>query len=126
MTEVERKIALTRFLREENAMNRMKMKNREEILYGSGKTSFGGREELPLVYDGYLGEEDFGLTQPSEHHSTLGLRMALAILLFSAVLYLDKTGASFNGQPVSAMISSQVDISMEGKLADFISRFETD
>lgn len=126
MTEVERKIALTRFLREENAMNRMKMKNREEILYGSGKAAFGGKEELPLVYDGYLGEEYPGMVQPFEHHSTFGLRMALAVLLFGAVIYLDKTGASLNGQPVAAMISSQVDISMEGKLADFISRFETD
>ena len=34
MTDVERKIRLTRFLREENAVNRMQMRSREEILYG--------------------------------------------------------------------------------------------
>ncbi len=37
MTDVERKLELTRFLREEDRTNRMKIKTRENILYGTGK-----------------------------------------------------------------------------------------
>ena len=35
MTDTERKLELTRYLRQEQNLNRMKVKNREEILYGS-------------------------------------------------------------------------------------------
>ena len=37
MEDAERKLELTRYLRQEQNLNRMKVKNREEILYGSGK-----------------------------------------------------------------------------------------
>lgn len=126
MTEAERKLQLTRFLREENAMNRMKMKSREEILYGTGKP-LSGKEELPLVYEGHLGEDGFGLMQQAPmRHSTFGIRLALALILFGAVIYMDKTGASLNGRPAAQVISGQVSISMEEKLLDFVNSFETD
>lgn len=126
MTEMERKLQLTRFLREENTVNRMKMRSREEILYGTGKP-LSGKEELPLVYGGHLGEDDFGLVQqPTVHRSTFGLRMALALLLFGAVIYMDKTGTVLNGEPAAQVISGQVSISMEEKLLDFVNRLDMD
>lgn len=38
MEDAERKLELTRYLRQEQNLNRMKVKNREDILYGTGKT----------------------------------------------------------------------------------------
>ena len=45
MEDAERKLELTRYLRQEQNLNRMKVKNREDILYGTGKNSemlYGG------------------------------------------------------------------------------------
>ena len=39
MEDAERKLELTRYLRQEQNLNRMKVKNREDILYGTGKNS---------------------------------------------------------------------------------------
>lgn len=123
MTEVERKMKLTRFIREENAMNRMKIKNRENILYGNGKAQYN-KEELPLVYDGYLKDDEFAMgTQSAEAGSTFGLRVVLAILLFGAVVYLDRNGINFNGELAAQVIARQVTASDEGKLIDFVSNF---
>lgn len=128
MTEVEKKMQLTRFLREENAVNRMKIKNRENILYGNGKAQYN-KENLPLVYDGYLGDEEyasFGTAQPENTGSTLGLRILLAILLFGAVVYLDRTGINFNGELAAQVIARQVAVSEEEKLVDFVNGFVSD
>lgn len=122
MTEVERKMQLTRFIREENAMNRMKIKNRENILYGNGRAQYN-KEELPLVYDGYPGENEFALQPQSAGSFTFGLRVILAVVLFGAVVYLDRTGINFNGELAAQVIARQVTASDEGKLIDFVSNF---
>ncbi|MDO4332119.1 MAG: hypothetical protein Q4C58_05455 [Eubacteriales bacterium] len=124
MTDVERKIQLTRFIREENALNRMKLKNREHILYGNGKQQYGD-DDLPLVYDGYLEEGEFGAVRPAQPAggSTLGLRIVLAVLLFAAVVYLDRTGVMIDGQFAAQVIARQIAVSDEGKLIDFVSNF---
>lgn len=124
MTEVERKMQLTRFIREENAMNRMKIKNRESILYGNGKPQ-ANRDELPLVHDGCLNEDDLSVMR-ADHgapRSTFGLRIILAIVLFAAVVYLDRNGIMFNGELAAQVIARQVAVSDEGKLIDFVSNF---
>lgn len=115
---------LTRFIREENAMNRMKIKNRENILYGNGKLP-SGKSELPLVYDGFLGEDEFGAMRSDQDvpQSTFGLRVLLAIFLFAAVVYLDKNGILFRGELAAQAIARQVAVSDEGKLIDFVSSF---
>lgn len=126
MTEVERKMQLTRFIRQENAMNRMKIKNRESILYGTGNPQFS-KEELPLVHDGYLSEDEYGAmrTERNTSQSTFGLRVILAILLFAAVVYLDKNGIIFNGELAAQVIARQVAVSDEEKLIDFVSNFSS-
>ena len=88
MTELERRLKLTRFLREENAENRVRMKNREEILYGSGKPL--DPQELPLVYEGYLNETGYVPDAPSPARSSFRLRAALALLLLGLVVYTDE------------------------------------
>ncbi len=125
MTEVEKKMQLTRFLREENAMNRMKVRNREDILYGGKKTQYNGKEELPLVYDGYLENGEYGLSRPEQAAgtSTFGLRVMIAVLLFGAVVYLDKKGINLGDELAAQVIARQVAVSDEGKLIDFVSKF---
>ena len=123
MTDLERKLQLTRFLREESAINRMKMKNREEILYGNPKAVLG-KEELPLVYDGSLEKDGFG--QPSSEslgHSTFGMRLVLALVLFGAVVYMDKAGIMLGEKPAAQVIGREVTVSSEEKLRDFFGQF---
>lgn len=117
MTELERRLKLTRFLREENAENRVRMKNREEILYGSGKPL--DHQELPLVYEGYLNETGYMPDAPSPARSGFRLRAVLALLLLGLVVYTDQKGTNIAGQNVSALIRQQLSISMEDKLLDF-------
>lgn len=124
MTEVERKMQLTRFIREENAINRMKLKNREHILYGNGKPQYQN-DEIPLVYDGYLEEGEFGPVPAAQPGgvSGFGLRAVLAVLIFAAVVYMDRRGVMYNGRFVAQEIARQVAVSDEGKLIDFVSNF---
>lgn len=119
MTEVERKMQLTRFIREENAMNRMKIKNRENILYGNGKAQYN-KEDFPPVYDGYLAESEFAVQPQPTGSSSFGLRVILALLLFGAVVYLDRTGINFNGELAAQVIARQVTASDEAELLDFV------
>lgn len=118
MTELERRLKLTRFLREENAMNRVKMKSREEILYGSGKPV--SSEELPSVYEGYLNDTGYDRYAAQGERSSFGMRMALALILFGLVIYLDKNGTALAGQPIGEFLSQQISVSMEDRLTAFL------
>ena len=123
MTDLERKLQLTRLLREERAINRMKMKNREEILYRNPKAVLG-KEEMPLVYDGPLEKEGYGqLSFSSSGRSLFGLRLALALVLFGAVVYMDKAGTMLGETPAAQVIARQVTVSSEEKLRDFFGQF---
>lgn len=120
MTDTERKLQLTRFIRQENAANRMKLKNREDILYGNKKT-FRDQEEMPLYYDGHLGEEEYYINRPQDApHSTFGFRLVLAVLLFAAVVYMDKNQTALFGQPACEVIARQVGAETDEKLIDFM------
>ena len=107
MTDVERKLELTRFLREEDRINRMKIKTRENILYGTGKACERG-EELPLIYEGHLGDRDFKTTGEQRHFPGFGIRLFLACALFGAVVYLERNGTLWNDRPAAAVISEAV------------------
>ena len=107
MTDIERKLELTRFLREEDRANRVKIKSREEILYGTGKPS-DGKDRL-LIYEGHLGNGSVEAAADNVRLSGFGVRLALACLLFGAVVYLDKNEISWNGEPAAAVISGQVE-----------------
>ncbi len=87
---MEKKIKLAQYIRAENMDNRMKIRQREKILYGTENTlplwdkgeSFR-REEYSLLPDGY--PED----SPPNSTGTFRLRMAMAILLFIGFLLCD-------------------------------------
>lgn len=117
MQETERKLKLMRFLREENQNNRMKMRSREEILYG--------KSSLPVQF-GSLGEEDYlqaYADEPRPMPSLFGVRVVLALALFAAVWYMDRENYSFGGID-AAWIQEQVAASPNpGKLMDFVADF---
>lgn len=94
---LEKKMQLAQYIREENMGNRMKIRQRERILYGTDT-------QLPLFDKGRLPSAaspyDNDL-QPSEQEGTMPLfstgnfryRMILAVLLFVGFLLCDTRGS---------------------------------
>ena len=86
---LDKKLALAQYIREENLGNRMKIRQRERILYG--------RDTQPPLYDsGRLQPVEQQENQPSENGVNFGFpagtfkyRMILAILLFVGFLLCD-------------------------------------
>lgn len=87
----EKKMELARHIREENIGNRLKLRQREHILYGR-------ESPVPLYDKGLLsGEESFpgygntenGETIPGNATGGFKYRMALSVLLFVAFLLCD-------------------------------------
>lgn len=88
----EKKMELARFIREENLGNRLKLRQRESILYGK-------EMQIPLFEKGQLTEMDgvvsgYGarIAETGTQDTTMGsfkYRMALAVLLFVAFLLCD-------------------------------------
>lgn len=106
----ERKMELARYIREENLGNRLKLRQRESILYGRDT-------QMPLFEKGQLAETD-GLTGygvPAGEGgvqdgamSSFKYRMVLAVLLFVGFLLCDtreSTILSYNTDDVYQMIT---------------------
>ena len=109
MEDVERKLELTRYLRQEQNLNRMKVKNREDILYGTGKNSemLNGDDGLELAeYD--------RIREQGHKGPMFGLRLAVSLMLFAGVIYLDKNQIDWKGQSAVAVISRQLETSVMG------------
>ena len=85
MEDAERKLELTRYLRQEQNLNRMKVKNREDILYGTGKNS-----EMLYGDDGLELAEYDRIREQGHKGPLFGLRLAVSLMLFAGVIYLDK------------------------------------
>lgn len=89
---LDKKLALAQYIREENLGNRMKIRQRERILYG--------RDTQPPLYDsGRLQPVEQQENQPQENGVNFGFaagtfkyRMILAILLFVGFLLCDTGG----------------------------------
>lgn len=90
---LEKKLALAQYIREENHGNRMKIRQREHILYGTdtqpplydrGKLPSGERD-----YENHPAEEGIA---PVFSMGTFKYRMILAILLFVGFLLCDTGG----------------------------------
>ena len=109
MEDVERKLELTRYLRQEQNLNRMKVKNREDILYGTGKNS-----EMLYGDDG-LELAEYDRSREQGHKGPMfGLRLAVSLMLFAGVIYLDKNQIDWKGQSAVAVISRQLETSVMG------------
>ena len=109
MEDVERKLELTRYLRQEQNLNRMKVKNREDILYGTGKNS-----EMLYGDDGLELAEYDRIREQGHKGPMFGLRLAVSLMLFAGVIYLDKNQIDWKGQSAVAVISRQLEISVMG------------
>ena len=109
MEEVERKLELTRYLRQEQNLNRMKVKNREDILYGTGKNS-----EMLYGDDGLELAEYDRIREQGHKGPMFGLRLAVSLMLFAGVIYLDKNQIDWKGQSAVAVISRQLETSVMG------------
>ena len=105
MEDVERKLELTRYLRQEQNLNRMKVKNREDILYGTGKNS-----EMLYGDDGLELAEYDRIREQGHKGPMFGLRLAV----FAGVIYLDKNQIDWKGQSAVAVISRQLETSVMG------------
>ena len=89
---LDKKLALAQYIREENLGNRMKIRQREKILYGT--------DTQPPLYDtGRLPAFDQQDNPSAENQTALGIslgtfkyRMILAILLFIGYLFCDTGG----------------------------------
>ena len=109
MEDVERKLELTRYLRQEQNLNRMKVKNREDILYGTGKNS-----EMLYGDDGLELAEYDRIREQGHKGPMFGLRLAVSLMLFAGVIYLDKNQIDWQGQSAVAVISRQLETSVMG------------
>ncbi len=109
MEDVERKLELTRYLRQEQNLNRMKVKNREDILYGTGKNS-----EMLYGDDGLELAEYDRIREQGHKGPLFGLRLAVSLMLFAGVIYLDKNQIDWKGQSAVAVISRQLETSVMG------------
>lgn len=105
---LEKKMALAQYIREENQGNRMKIRQREHILYGT--------DTQPPLYDrGKLqsGEQNYGNGTPEDgivpvfSMGTFKYRMILAILLFVGFLLCD-TGGDKIGQYTTGDIHEMI------------------
>lgn len=115
MTDAERKLELTRYLRQEQNLNRMKVRNREDILYGTGKSS----EALYGYGDPELADVTYPITQEQGHKGPMfGLRLAICLILFAGVIYLDKNQVDWQGQNAAEVISRQLEVSVFEKNAE--------
>ena len=109
MEDAERKLELTRYLRQEQNLNRMKVKNREDILYGTGKNS-----EMLYGDDGLELAEYDRIREQGHKGPMFGLRLAVSLMLFAGVIYLDKNQIDWKGQSAVAVINRQLDTSVMG------------
>lgn len=109
MEDAERKLELTKYLRQEQNLNRMKVKNREDILYGTGKNS-----EMLYGDDGLELTEYDRIREQGHKGPLFGLRLAVSLILFAGVIYLDKNQIDWKGQSAVAVISRQLETSVMG------------
>lgn len=84
---IEKKMELAQYIREENMGNRMKIRQREKILYGT--------ESAVPLWEEHNGNAVDMQVQPTE--STFKFRMAAAIMLFVAFLLCDAGNYKFFG-----------------------------
>ncbi len=86
---VEKKMQLAQYIREENMDNRMKIRQREKILYGTDSMPPLWSKGEPPWKEEYLRQDENAPDQIPPSPSTFKLRMAAAIFLFIGFLLCD-------------------------------------
>ncbi len=90
---LEKKMALAQYIREENHGNRMKIRQREHILYGTDtQPPLFSKGRLPIQEQPYENAQPEAGYAPTFPEGTFKYRMILAILLFVGFLLCDTGG----------------------------------
>lgn len=125
------KLQLIRSIREENLDNRMKMRHRERLLYGT-ESKMG--DDMPLYSKGYYGDgerelyalEEGGIPAGGNSFSSFKLRLVLAIALFCVYLVADAGEGTIGGISTDAMreeMNKDFDADLEEVVFDFEDNF---
>lgn len=132
----DQKLQLVQMIRAESKDNRMRMRSRERMLYGTDMKY--EQEELPLYAKGYYGDfkdnKDYEL-QASENgrestihtsFSSFRLRLVIAVLLFAGFLFLDSGEGNIAGISADQMkkeINKDFDTGLDEVVFDFEHNF---
>lgn len=111
----DQKLRLAQLIRAESQDNRLRMRSRERILYGTAKSD---ADALPLYHKGYQSgkegskKELYALEEPAPMQeevfpSSFKFRLVLAVVLFAGFLILDAGGGSLFGI-TTTMIQEEV------------------
>lgn len=124
------KLQLIRTIRAENQDNRLKMRNRERILYGIESKS---GEELPIYSKDYYeggrelrALEEGGVPIQGNTFSSFKLRLILAVVLFSIFLVADAGEGDIAGistEYIREEINKDFDAGFEEVVFDFEDNF---
>lgn len=124
------KLQLIRTIRAESQDNRLKMRNRERILYGIESKS---GEELPIYSKGYYeggrelrALEEGGVPIQGNTFSSFKLRLILAVVLFSIFLVADAGEGDIAGistEYIREEINKDFDAGFEEVVFDFEDNF---
>ena len=125
------KLQLIRSIREESLDNRMKMRHRERLLYGTeSKTG----DEMPLYSKGYYGGgekelyalEEGGIPVTGNSLSSFKIRLVLAAALFCVYLVADAGEGRIGGTSTEEMreeMNKDFDAGLEEVVFDFEDSF---
>lgn len=107
---LEKKMALAQYIREENHGNRMKIRQREHILYGTNtQPPLYDRGKLQMMEQQYGEAQADDALMPLVSSGTFRYRMILAILLFVGFLLCDTGGdkiGKYTTNDIHAMIAA--------------------
>ena len=132
----DQKLQLVQMIRAESKDNRMRMRSRERMLYGTDMKY--EQEELPLYAKGYYGDykdnKDYELQalengRESAIHtsfSSFRLRLVIAVLLFAGFLFLDAEEGNIAGISTNQMkeeINKDFDTGLDEVVFDFEHNF---
>lgn len=134
---VDQKLQLVQMIREENQDNRMKMRSRERLLYGTdNKSEPKELRDLPLYakgsYDIRREKELYALEEEKIPAGGIGgfssfkLRMVLAAVLFASFLLLDSGGKAIAGitmEELRTEINKDFDAGLDEVVFDFENNF---
>lgn len=95
---LEKKMALAQYIREENQGNRMKIRQREHILYGTDtQPPLFNKGRIPVQEGQYENRPPEVGYAPAFPEGTFKYRMILAILIFVGFLLCDTAGDKIGG-----------------------------
>lgn len=136
----DQKLQLAQMIRAESKDNRMKMRSRERMLYGTD-SKYEQEEELPLYTKGYYGvykehgnkkdKELYALesnreTEEKSFFFSFRLRLIVAVVLFAGFLFWDAGGSNIAGittKQIKEEIGKDFDVGLDEVVFDFENNF---